>query len=138
MASDLIKSILVIHPLKRLKVKQIKVHPWMYYHTKNYQLPKPPNCRHKEGLIYQILDKHGFARESIESYIRKKKHNKMTALFSLYERKNTLKLEGLILNNAVSTSVPKTPMKLMRRPGRTSQRMRSMTPRSSVEKNHSF
>ena len=69
LARDLLKNILIIPASKRFKIKQIKTHPWMYYHTKNFELPQMPDWKHKEELILTILQKQGFNKEEVEANI---------------------------------------------------------------------
>jgi serine/threonine protein kinase len=67
LASDLIDSIFKTTPSKRIKLKDIKNHPWLKFHTSEI-VQIPPILQNKIPLndkVLQILDKNGYKIENV-------------------------------------------------------------------------
>jgi serine/threonine protein kinase len=66
LASDLIDSIFKTNPSKRIKLKEIKNHPWLKLHIKVEPIPPIlPNKIPINDKVLRILDRSGYKIENV-------------------------------------------------------------------------
>jgi len=61
LAADLIECIFKTNPVKRIRLRDIKNHPWLRLHAKKNEVPQPlPNKLSLNDKVLQILNHEGY------------------------------------------------------------------------------
>lgn len=86
-ARDLIPRMLLVDPLKRITITEIKQHPWFAVHLPRYLAVPPPDTisqaqKVDPDTLEQVV-KAGFDRQTVVDSLRQRLHNKATVAYYL-------------------------------------------------------
>eukprot|EP00245_Coleochaete_scutata_P001531 TRINITY_DN11908_c0_g1_i1.p1 TRINITY_DN11908_c0_g1~~TRINITY_DN11908_c0_g1_i1.p1 ORF type:complete len:559 (+),score=106.05 TRINITY_DN11908_c0_g1_i1:66-1679(+) len=86
-ARDLIPRMLLVDPMKRVTIPEIRQHPWFQAHLPRYLAVPPPDTmqqakRIDEEILVEVL-KMGFDRQQVVESLRNRAHNKATVAYYL-------------------------------------------------------
>ncbi|KAL8248752.1 hypothetical protein R6Q59_005620 [Mikania micrantha] len=86
-ARDLIPRMLVVDPMKRITIPEIRVHPWFQAHLPRYLAVPPPDSMQQakktdEDILSEVV-KMGFDRETLIESLRNRVQNEGTVAYYL-------------------------------------------------------
>ncbi|XP_039163199.1 SNF1-related protein kinase catalytic subunit alpha KIN10 isoform X2 [Eucalyptus grandis] len=97
-ARDLIARMIVVDPLKRITIPEIRQHPWFLENLPNYLAAALPNIKHQTEKVDEEILEHmvalGFNREHLVQSLQKRIHDDATVSYYL-----------LLDNNVSGTSI---------------------------------
>ncbi|GBG61149.1 hypothetical protein CBR_g19224 [Chara braunii] len=86
-AKDLIPKMLVVDPMKRATIADIRQHPWFQAHLPRYlAVPAPDAAQQAQKIDEEIIEKvvrMGFDRQQIINSLKSRDHNKATVAYYL-------------------------------------------------------
>lgn len=86
-ARDLIPRMLIVDPIKRITIPEIRLHPWFQAHLPRYLAVPPPDTSQQakkidEEILLEVVKK-GFDRESLIDSLRSRVQNEGTVTYYL-------------------------------------------------------
>ncbi|XP_071706653.1 SNF1-related protein kinase catalytic subunit alpha KIN10-like [Rutidosis leptorrhynchoides] len=86
-ARDLIPRLLVVDPMKRMTIPEIRMHPWFQAHLPRYLAVPPPDSMQQvkktdEDILTEVI-KMGFDRDSLVESLRNRVQNEGTVAYYL-------------------------------------------------------
>ncbi|CAI5523665.1 unnamed protein product [Closterium sp. Naga37s-1] len=86
-ARDLIPRMLLVDPMKRITIPEIRHHPWFLAKLPRYLAVPPPNAAEQakriDEEIFQVVTKMGFDQEHLAESLRERRTNKATVAYYL-------------------------------------------------------
>ncbi|KAA8547955.1 hypothetical protein F0562_004384 [Nyssa sinensis] len=86
-ARDLIPRMLVVDPMKRMTIPEIRMHPWFQAHLPRYLAVPPPDTMQQakkidEEILQEVISM-GFDRNNLVDYLRNRVQNEATVAYYL-------------------------------------------------------